>query len=173
MDRFKPTLTDVFYALTLQEIAAQPGLREELGDNHLDDVARRAFRYELHELSYLGDEVWGLGAQGVIAQLAPPPEDSLRELSRIRAAGADGYYAALCRSALVHLFWGEPLRAESRLAMAIRHNGDGAFAHHALGLLKGYQGDRDGARHELQEALNRETFYDPRERIGRALAALR
>ncbi|MEO1266665.1 MAG: hypothetical protein AAFX99_01115 [Myxococcota bacterium] len=172
MDPFKPNLSDIFYALILREIDAQPGLQDELGANTLGDVAYRAFGREVHALGHLGHEASGLGSAQIIAQLAPPPEDSLRELSRVRAAGADAYYATLCRSALVHLFWGEPLRAESRLVMAIRKIPEGAFAYHVLGLLRGFQENRDGARHELHQALDRETFHDPRERIGWALGAL-
>jgi hypothetical protein len=176
----KPELHDLFYALLLDEIACQPNLRKELGANELGNVALRAFGWALERIgaevekaySWLGESyVVGPGL-GIVKQLLPRPASLLRDVADILAMIFGSNYDALCRSALLHLFWGEIGKAERKINLAKYKHNERAFAHHVYGLLRGLQGDREGARFELGLALQREEYEGARQRIARALRAL-
>jgi hypothetical protein len=104
----------------------------------------------------------------VIRSLLPPPASLFRPVAEVLSMFGGSNYDALCRSALLHLFWGQLKAAEKKVNMAKNNHDDRAFAHHVYGLLRGLHEDRDGARFELGLALAREGFEGARLRIGRA-----
>jgi len=172
-----PTLQDISYALLLDEISAQPNLSDELGANEMGNVAVKAFGPVVLKigLSTLLTGPWvALGGVGVkvISHLLPPPQSLFRDVGEIMAMVSGSNYDALCRSALLHLFWGELKKAERKINMAKHHHDERAFAHHVYGLLRGLEGNASGARFELQLALERERLDGPRQRIERALVAM-
>ena len=173
---FTPELPDVFYALLLLEIQAQPDLEEEMGQNRIADLALRAFGVPTGMMvaNAVGGPVgylMGLGFK-VAAELAPPPKRLLRAAAELLAKDPDSNYEALCRSALLHMVWGDLEEAEEKINVAKFNRDEHAFAHHAYGLLKGLQGDRRGARFELYLAHQREAHHEVRERIEQALSVL-
>jgi hypothetical protein len=171
------SLRDAFYALVLDEIRCQPGLAGELGGNELAGVALAAFGHGLQwvceqiEQAHTGlprTVITGPGFD-VVRSLLPPPASLLRPVAEVLSIAFGSNYDALCRSALLHLFWGQLDAAERKVNLA-KHDQDGrAFAHHVYGLLRGLQQDREGARFELGLALAREGFEGPRQRVRRAM----
>ena len=169
-------LRDAFYALVLDEVRCQPDLASELGGNELGGVALAAFGHGLEsiceriERSHTGlprGVITGPGF-GVIRSLLPPPASLFRPVAEVLSMVFGSNYDALCRSALLHLFWGQLDAAERKVNVA-KNNHDGrAFAHHIYGLLRGLQEDREGARFELSLARAREGFESARSRINRA-----
>jgi len=176
MQAHPSTVQDVFYALLLDEIAAQPNLQDELGANELGDVAIKAFGVVLEVAlafytSGVGTAIKGVGFR-VVKQLLPPPKSVLRDVGEIMAMVSGSNYNALCRSALLHLFWGELEKAERKVNLAKHKHDDRAFAHHVYGILRGLQGDARRAQFELHLAREREQLGGPRRRIERALQAI-
>jgi hypothetical protein len=93
----------------------------------------------------------------------------LGELYAVFKSAADNYNA-LCRSALLHLFWNEVEKAERKVNIAKNNRDEWAFAHHVYGLIRGFQEDAAGARFELHLARERESVPGARARIERALS---
>src|SRR5262249_9184707 len=98
----------------LDEIACQPNLRKELGATELGNVALRAFGWALErigaevEKACTGlDESYVVGpGLGIVKQLVPRPASLLRDVADILSKFFGSNYSSLCRSALLHLFWG-------------------------------------------------------------------
>jgi hypothetical protein len=176
-DAHEMSLRDSFYALVLDEIRCQPNLSPELSGNELGGVALKAFGHGLQwvceqiEQSHTGlprAVITGPGFE-IVRSLLPPPASLFRPVAELLSMAFGSNYDALCRSALLHLFWGQLVVAEQKVNVA-KNNHDGrAFAHHVYGLLRGLQEDRAGARFELEIALAREGFDGARQRISRAL----
>ena len=175
-------LQDGFYALVLDEIRNQPGLEKELGANNIADIALKAFGYTLQvfcnkiEMTGTGIPIpipiiTGSGFW-IIRKLAPPSTIWLRSLADILSIWSGSNYDALCRSALLHIFWGQLDEAERKINIAKNNHDDGAYAHHVYGLLRGLQEDREGSQFELGLALSREGFESARQRIHLALHLL-
>jgi hypothetical protein len=173
-------LRDAFYALVLDEIRCQPNLSGELGGNELGGVALTAFGHGLEwicervERAHTGlpqAVITGPGF-GIIRSLLPPPASLFRPVAEMLSMWLGSNYDALCRSALLHLFWGQLDAAERKVNVAKNNHDDRAFAHHVYGLLRGLQEDREGARCELGLAQAREGFEAARHRIDRAMQLL-
>jgi hypothetical protein len=171
------TLRDGFYALILDEIRCQPNLQSELGGNELGGVALTAFGHGLEwvlgqiEQSHTGlpkSLITGPGFE-IARSLMRRPASLLRDLAELGSVVFGSNYDALCRSALLHLFWGELDVAERKVNLAKNNHDERAFAHHVYGLLRGLQQNRDGARFELSLAISREGHEGARQRIQRAL----
>jgi len=109
---------------------------------------------------------------GIIKHLAPPPASLIRDGADILSMFFGSNYDALCRSALLHLFWGEIDKAKRKVELAKQKHDDRAFAHHVYGLLQGLRADLNGARFELHLAHEREGFDGAKKRIYRALQLL-
>jgi hypothetical protein len=105
---------------------------------------------------------------GIIRSLLPPPASLLRDGAEWLSMLLGSNYDALCRSAVLHLFWGQLGRAEWKINVAKNNHDHRAFAHHVYGLLRWLQEDREGARFELGLARAREGFESARHRIDRA-----
>ncbi len=175
MSELPSPIRDAFYALVLEEIRCQPDLQDELGANDLIAVAARAFagglEAALKAIAEANGVPPGLVEVGfrVVRTLAPPPNSFLRDAAELLACGFGSNYDALCRSALLHLFWGQLHEAEKKVNVAKLNHDDRAFAHHVYGLLRGLQGDGDGAIFELGLAHARESLPGARQRIELAL----
>ena len=173
-------LQDGFYALVLHEIRNQPGLEKELGANNLSAVALKAFGYTLEvlckeiEKTNTGIPIPIITGPGfmIIRKLTPPATIWLRSLADILSIWSGSNYEALCRSALLHIFWGQLDAAEQKINVAKNNHDDRAYAHHVYGLLRGLQEDRKGSQFELGLALSREVFESARQRIHLALQLL-
>jgi hypothetical protein len=173
-------LRDGFYAFVLDEIHCQPSLQSELGGNELSGVALTAFGHGLEwvcgkiEQSQTGlpkPVITGPGFE-IMRSLLPPPASLFRPIAEVLAMAFGSNYDALCRSALLHLFWGQLEAAEKKVNLAKNNHDERAFAHHVYGLLRGLQEDWDGARFELTLAISREGLEGPKQRINRALQFL-
>lgn len=172
-------MRESFYVLVLAEIEAQPNLKKELGQNDIGVVALQFTGFALDkalEIVASSHPAVALAGAGFAAlkALAPPPREFLRDVGELHAhlkSPADNYQA-LCRSALLHLFWGDLERAEKKINLAKAKNDAWAFAHHVYGLLRGLQEESEGARFELHLAMEREAIPEARERIGRALTVV-
>ena len=180
MKQDRMRLQDGFYALVLDEIRNQPGLDKELDSNILTDIALTAFGSTLEkvcsniEMTGTGIPIPIITGPGslIIRKLAPPSTIWLRSLADILSIWSGSNYDALCRSALLHIFWGQLDEAERKINVAKNNHDDRAFAHHVYGLLRGLQEDREGSQFELDLALSREGFESARQRIHLALHLL-
>jgi|GEM_PF-6045724 len=180
MKRNRMRLQDGFYALVLDEIRNQPGLEKELGANNLSAVALTAFGSTLKrfcqniEMTGTGFPIPIITGPGfmIIRKLTPPATIWLRSLADILSIWSGSNYEALCRSALLHIFWGQLDEAERKINIAKNNHDDRAYAHHVYGLLRGLQEDREGSQFELGLAMSREGFESARQRVHLALHLL-
>lgn len=180
MKQDRMRLQDGFYALVLDEIRNQPGLDKELDSNILTDIALTAFGSTLEkvcsniEMTGTGIPIPMITGPGfwIIRKLTPPSTIRRRAWADILSIWLGSNYEALCRSALLHIFWGQLDEAERKINVAKNNHDDRAFAHHVYGLLRGLREDREGSQFELGLALSREGFESARQRIHHALHLL-
>lgn len=169
-----------FYLLVIDEFRSQPQLAEEIHTVDLVDYGTRFAGVHLDEALDLiarGERstVDGLGFS-ILHELGPEPEEPPLEgleVSRVPGRGQAELYGQLCRHALVHLLWKNFAAALDKINQAKYMRDEWAFAHYALGLLRGLDGDLGRAHFELYLAVNREPLFGAKQRIERALGLVR
>jgi len=170
-------LSEAFLLLVLDEINSQPNLRSEFAQNEMQGVAIKLFGMGLDQaVQTLEKQCTGLPVSvlrmtntKVSDVIIPRPKKLTRDVAEVLSMVMGSNYDALCRSAILHIYWNELTDAERKINMAKNNDDSKAFAHHVYGLLRGVQGNRDGARFELGIALERESFEGARHRIKRAI----
>jgi hypothetical protein len=105
-------LKNAIFALLLEEISCQPGLKDELGANEFGEVCSKFFDQAL--VTVIASIVESnAGIPNLISKcvghtasywLLPPPTTVFRNVADILSIGSGSNYEALCRSALLHLY---------------------------------------------------------------------
>ena len=173
-------LKNAFFALLLEEINCQPGLRDELGANNFGAACGVVFGKALVKvISLIGESQTGIpsffytcAGSSVNYMLIPPTTSLFRDVADLLSIKSGSNYEALCRSALLHLYWKQYANAEKKLNIAKNNHDSRAFAHHVYGILRGLEGNIDGARFELNLARTRESHDSAIKRIDLALKIL-
>jgi len=172
-----------FYLLVIDEFRAQPQLAEEVYAADLADLIDYGTRFagipidealeRIARREPFG-ETAGLGFK-ILHELGPEPEEPDVDLSRFHTEPSrqPEIYSQLCRLALINLLWKNFAAAQEKINQAKFMRDEWAFAHYALGLLRGLDGDLGRAHFELYLAVNREPLLGAKQRIERALSLVR
>jgi len=169
-----------FYLLVIDEFRAQPGLSEEINVLDLQDYGARFAGMQLDQAL---DQIARREPLGVtkgagfkiLHELGPEPQEQPIKVDDIGIDSAlmPAVYEQLCRQALINLLWKNFSAALEKINLAKYVRDEWAFAHYALGLLRGLDGELGRAHFELYLAMNREPLLGARQRIERALGLVR